>query len=165
MVVHEAEDIIVDVAEEVYFGFDPPVVPVLSERRMLVEKPAVPSAHLVVGEQVRILHVLFLQQVGGFFEQIHVDPGRDCPVFFRDELVPDLGGGKGRGAHFEFFREGLVIEESPGIVEFGVERLFEVGHRLQEVVELGVADEGNDGGIDAVGIGIVRGVIVAFDAP
>ena len=74
VVVHEAEDVVVDVAEEVHLGLHPPVVAVLGQRRVLVEEPAVPAAHLVVRQHVRVLHVLLFQDVGGFFEEIHVDP-------------------------------------------------------------------------------------------
>ena len=140
MVLHEVEDVVVDVAEEAHFRLHPPVVAVLGERGVLVKESAVPPAHLVVGEQVGVLHVLLFEEIGRFFEEVHVDPGGDFPVFFRDDLVPDLGRGLSGGAHFEFFGKGLVIEKGPRVVEFGVESAFEVRHRLYEFVEFRVTD-------------------------
>lgn len=48
IVLHVAEDIVVDVAEEVHLGLDAPVVTHVLEGRLLVEHAAVPAAHLMV---------------------------------------------------------------------------------------------------------------------
>ena len=47
---HVAEDVVVDVAEEMDFGFDAPVVSCVFEGGVVVEEAAVPAAHLVVGD-------------------------------------------------------------------------------------------------------------------
>ena len=86
-------------------------------------------------------------------------------MFSGDQLVANLGGGLGGGASFEFFGEGLVVEEGPWVIEFRVEGAFEVAHGYEEVFKLLVSDERDDGGVDAVGIGIVRGIVVAVYSP
>ena len=48
VVLHPAENIVIDVAEEVDFGLDAPVVADVFEGGMFVEHAAVPAAHLVV---------------------------------------------------------------------------------------------------------------------
>ena len=49
VVVHPAENVVVDVAEEMDFGLDAPVVADVFEGGVFVEHAAVPAAHLVVG--------------------------------------------------------------------------------------------------------------------
>lgn len=60
VVLHIAEDVIVDVAEELDLGLDAPVIAVLLEGRVLVEHAAVPAAHLVVRKLGGVLDVLLL---------------------------------------------------------------------------------------------------------
>ena len=74
MVGHVAEDVVVDVAEEVDFGLDAPVVAGGGEGGVFVEHAAVPAAHLVVGGEVGVLHFLLFEDVGGFFEEVGVYP-------------------------------------------------------------------------------------------
>lgn len=83
---HVAEDVVVDVAEEVHFGLHAPVVAGVRQGRVFVEEAAVPAAHLVVGGEVGVLHLLLFEDVGGFFEEVGVDPGGDGPVVWGDEF-------------------------------------------------------------------------------
>lgn len=64
VVVHVPEDVVVDVAEEVDVGLDAPVVPGVLERRVLVEQPAVPPAHLVVGDHLGVLDATLFEHPG-----------------------------------------------------------------------------------------------------
>ena len=79
---HVAEHVVVDVAEEVDLGLHAPVIPRVSEGRVMVEKAGVPAAHLVVGDQVPILDVLFFEYLRRFDEQVVIYPRGDGPVFF-----------------------------------------------------------------------------------
>ena len=71
---HVAEDVVVEVAEEVDFGLHAPVVAGGGQGGVFVEEAAVPAAHLVVGREVGVLHFLLFEDVGGFFEEVPVDP-------------------------------------------------------------------------------------------
>lgn len=82
VVLHPAENVIVDFTEEVDFGLDPPVVADVFESRVFVEHAAVPAAHLVVGYQGAVLDFLLFEHLCGFIEEIAVDPVGDGPVFF-----------------------------------------------------------------------------------
>lgn len=84
VVLHVAEDVVIDVAEEVDFGLDAPVVADVRQRGVPVEHARVPAAHLVVGDEVAVLDLLLLEHGGGFGEEVVVDPGGDGPVFFGD---------------------------------------------------------------------------------
>ena len=75
VVAHEAEDVIVDVAEEVDVRFDAPVPVEVAEAGVLVEEARVPAAHVPVG-----YHPAFADADGAeVFERVHearfVDPG------------------------------------------------------------------------------------------
>ena len=71
---HVSEDVVVDVAEEVDFGLDPPVVAGVCEGGVLVEHAAVPATHLVVGDDIAVLDVLLFEHCCRFFEEGGVDP-------------------------------------------------------------------------------------------
>lgn len=159
-VVHVAEDVVVDVAEEMHLGFDAPVIADVFQCRVVVEDAAVPAAHLVVGDQVAVLGAFVGEDLAAFAHEVLVDPGGDGPVFWRDDFVVAGGAGFGAGFGLEFFVEGFVVEEGPGIVEFVVPGSFEVAHGCHHPVDFFVADEGEDGGVYAGRVGVVDGVIV-----
>ena len=85
-ILHVPENIVVNVAEELNVGLNAPVVTVFLKSRVLVEHAAVPATHLVVGDLRAVLDVLLLQNLGGFLEELHVDPARDFPVFLGHKL-------------------------------------------------------------------------------
>ena len=74
------------------------------------------------------MDVLLFEHFCAFLEEVVVYPGGDGPVFFGDELVAAFGFCLGAGSGFEFFGEGDVVEEGPGVVEFVVPGSFEVLH-------------------------------------
>ena len=86
MILHPPENIVVDVAEEVYVWFDAPVVLCVCEGGVLAEEAAVPPAHLVVGGLFHVLYFLRDEERDGFVEEVHVDPGRYVPVLGRYEV-------------------------------------------------------------------------------
>lgn len=138
VVFHVAEDVVVDVAEEVHFRLHAPVVPGVGEGGVFVEHAAVPATHLVVGHEVAVLHVLLFKHLGRFLEEVVVYPRGDRPVVFGDcfcESCQDLlepqcklpirtivtfRFGFGLSLRLEFVRKGFVVEESPWIVELAI---------------------------------------------
>lgn len=86
VVLHIAEHIVVDVAEEVNFRLDAPIELGVLEGRVLVKETAVPSAHLVIRQLVGVLDVVFLEDLHGLGVEIVVDPRRLVPVLSRDDL-------------------------------------------------------------------------------
>ena len=79
---HVAEDIVVDVTEEVNFGLHAPIITRIGKGRVVVEEAGIPTAHLVVGDHISVLDALFFKYEGGFGEEVIVDPGGDGPMFF-----------------------------------------------------------------------------------
>ena len=159
---HIAEDVIVDVAEEVDVGLDAPVEIHVGEGGVVREEARIPAAHLVVGYLVGVLNAVFGEDGCGFGEERWVDPRGCGPVGRGDCGEGDLGAGFGADAAFEGFGEGLVVEKSPWVIEFVVEGCFEVADGLDELFELGVADEGEEGGFYAVRVGVIGRIVVAI---
>lgn len=65
---HKTEDVVINIAEEMYFGLYSPVVLYVCQRRVFVEEAAVPAAHLVVGFHASVLDVILFENLGGFLE-------------------------------------------------------------------------------------------------
>ena len=86
MVFHVSEDVVINVAEEVDFRLHAPIISGIRQSRVPVEHAAVPAAHFVVRYQICILNALFEQDVGGFFEQIAINPRGDVPMVRRDDF-------------------------------------------------------------------------------
>ena len=70
VVLHVAEDVVVDVAEELHLGLHAPVVERVLEGGVVVEEAAVPAAHLVVGFFARVLYVVFAEDLGALFIEV-----------------------------------------------------------------------------------------------
>lgn len=86
VIVHVAENVIIDIAEEVHVGFDAPVVLCVGQGRVLVEHAAVPPAHLVVRDLVGILNLLFLQDLDRLVVQVLVNPRWHFPMLLGDKF-------------------------------------------------------------------------------
>lgn len=86
VVFHVAEDIVIDIAEEMDVWFDAPIPLRFLQRRMLVEHAAIPSTHLVVGLQVPVFNVLLFQNLRGLLVEFFVNPFRHLPVFFWNDF-------------------------------------------------------------------------------
>ena len=127
---------------------------------MVEEEAAVPAAHLVVGDLVRVLDVVLLQDLDRLLEEIHVDPVWSGPVLGGDDVVGTRSAGHGLGSCFEFLREFNVVEKRPGIVVFAVPGAFEVAHGGKEVFEFAIADEGEEGCVYSWGGGVGGTVVV-----
>lgn len=86
VVVHISEDIIIDVTEEMDLGFNSPVVACVLQSWVLVEEATIPSTHLVIGDHLRILNTLLLEDFGRFVVQLSIDPGGGGPMFVGDDF-------------------------------------------------------------------------------
>ena len=86
VVLHPTEDIVVDVAEEVDFGFHSPIISDIFQSRVLVEHTTIPAAHLVVRYHRPVLDFLLFQDFCGLVEKVGVDPVRDCPMLLWDDF-------------------------------------------------------------------------------
>lgn len=74
MVFHVAENIVVYVAEKMYFGLHAPVVFCMGKGGVFEEKAGVPTAHLMVGNEIPILNAFLFEDLSGFSKKVLVDP-------------------------------------------------------------------------------------------
>jgi hypothetical protein len=165
VVLHVTEYVVVDVTEELDFGFDAPVIPVVFQGGVVVEQSAVPTAHLVVGDFVRVLNLVFEKYLGGFLVELVGDPGRGVPMAFGNNVVCDFGGCEGGGLLFEFIGEGHVVEKRPRVVELVIPRCLELLHGGKEFVEFFITHKGEEGGIDSRGVVVVGRVVMVGGVP
>ncbi len=71
VVLHVAKNVVVHVTEELDFWLNAPVVFCVCEGRVVVEHARIPAAHLMVGDHVRVLDVVFFENLGRLFEEVH----------------------------------------------------------------------------------------------
>ena len=63
MVVHPAENIVVNVAEEVYLWLHTPIVADVLERWVFVKHATIPATHLMIGYQGTVLNLLLFKHL------------------------------------------------------------------------------------------------------
>lgn len=141
VIAHVAEDIVVNIAEEMHVRLHTPVVLHVEQSRVLVEHAAIPAAHLVVALHACVLHALIGEQLRALLHHISVDPRWDLPVLFWDDLVGNLGLGVFPCFSLEFLGERDVVDESPRVVEFTVPGSLQVLHGLDQLAKLFVAHQ------------------------
>lgn len=76
-----------------------------------------------------------------------------------------FGIGHGLCLLLELVGEGLVVEEDIGVVKLVVPGALEVAHGAEHVVQLLVADQGDEGGIGAAGLFTIGGVVMILCSP
>lgn len=128
VILHEAEHVVVNVAEKVHIGLDAPIVLGVLQRRVVWENAGVPAAHLVVGYLVGILHAILAQNLDRLVVEVLVDPRRRCPVLAGYLFKEDFCVGLFTHGCFEGGGEGFVVEEGPRIVELAVKGTLEIAH-------------------------------------
>lgn len=74
VVFHVAENIVVYIAEKVDFGLHAPVVFCMGEGGVFVEEAGVPTAHLMVRNEISVLNAFLLEDFSGFSKEVFVDP-------------------------------------------------------------------------------------------
>ena len=68
VVAHPAENIVVNIAEEVYFRLHAPIVTDILKGRVFVEHATIPTAHLMVRYHGTVLNFLLFEHLGGLIK-------------------------------------------------------------------------------------------------
>lgn len=107
VVAHEAEDVVVDVAEEVdlacvsiearlcwqvgsqeeYIWFDPPVIVKFHQSWVAIEEPAVPATHMSVRDHITLTNADGVEVFETVHEATFVNPFGQGPMFFGYRFV------------------------------------------------------------------------------
>lgn len=165
VVLHEAEDIVVDITEEVHLGLDSPIVLHIRKSWMLVKQPRIPATHLVVAEQVSVLYILLFQYVCALGEQILIYPARHSPVVVWKNLISDLRFGELPRSLLELLGERYVVEKCPGVIELVIPCSFQIGHGLYDAFQLLITNKRKNCRVNAIRHWVVRSIVVALDSP
>lgn len=121
MHLHELEDIVINITEEMNLRLDAPVPFDVFECWMFEEEARVPTTHLTVTEEVMVLDIVLFQLVEGIGKNLAIYPFRNVPMFSRNNLVARLGFRQCRSALLKVVGKGFVVEEDPRIVELAIE--------------------------------------------
>ena len=82
VVIHPAENVIVDVAEEVDLWLHAPIIADVFKGWVFIEHATIPAAHLMIRYQWAVLNLLLFKHLGGLIKEVAVDPRGYCPVLF-----------------------------------------------------------------------------------
>lgn len=91
VILHVAEYVVVDVAEEVDLGFYAPVPADILQGWVMIEEPRVPTAHLVVRSHSGVLNTFLSKDLSGLFHKVIIDPCRLLPMIGGDKFCIDAG--------------------------------------------------------------------------
>lgn len=144
VIAHEAEDIVVNVAEEVDIRLNPPIPVKILEPWMLVEESTVPTAHVSIAD-----HPSFPNSNGTqVFQAIHepplINPVRQGPMLFRHDFVIAFGRREILCSSPELITKWLIIEEDPRIVVLPIPLEFQLSHTLHQTRKLRVAHQADE---------------------
>ncbi|KAH3681426.1 hypothetical protein WICPIJ_007583 [Wickerhamomyces pijperi] len=132
VVLHELENIVVNVTVDSDVWLHSPVVVVVHHQLVSVEEPGLVAAHVSVRDGVPVDDLLLLHRFSRGSSLVQVDPFREGPVLLWNQTVLGLTGDQSRGGSDELLGEWLVVEEHPIVAVLGVETVFDVSDRTNQ---------------------------------
>lgn len=142
---HEAEGVVVHVAEELDAGLDAPVVLVVEHERLVEEEARLEAAHVAVADGVAVDDFALLHVGAHALRLVLVDPLGEGPVLGGDEAVVGVARDEPRRDLLEVLVEGLVVEEDPVVVVTLVEAVLDLLDRRGDVPHVVVARQRHEG--------------------
>lgn len=149
VLLHEAERIVVDIAEELNGGLNTPVVVVVHHGRLAEEETRLETAHVAVAHRVAVDDLALGHVLANLAGLLLVNVLRERPVLLGDLAIVSLAGNKGGGDLLEGGIERLVVQEDPVIVVAAVESVLNLTDGAGNVPDIGITGEGDEGGIHA----------------
>lgn len=149
VLVHVAEGVVVDVAVELDARLDTPVVVVVHHKGLAEKEAGLETAHVAVADAVTVDDLALSHVLANLLGLLLVDVGRERPVLGRNLAIVRLAGNKGGGDLLEGVVERLIVEEDPVVVVAAVEAVLDRADRLCNFPYIGVASQGDKGGIHA----------------
>lgn len=146
---HEAEGVVVDVAEELDARLDAPVPLVVHHQWLAEEEAGLEAAHVAVADGVAVDDLALGHVLADLLRLVLVDEIREGPVLLGDLAVVRLSGDEGARDLLEGAVEGLVVQEHPVVVVSAVEAVLDLADGLGDLPDVAVAGERDKGGIHA----------------
>lgn len=149
ILLHEAEGVVVDIAEQLDAGLDAPVVFVVHHQRLTEEKARLEAAHVAVADAVTVDDLALGHVLAHLLGLVLVDVVGERPVLLGNLAVVRLARHQRRGDLLERRIERLVIEEDPVVVVAAIETILDVSDRFRDLPDVGVACKSDKGCVDS----------------
>lgn len=144
---HQAERVVVDVAEQLDGGLHTPVVLIVEHELLAKEETRLEATHVTITLGVAVDDLASLHVLSDLLCLILVDPLGVGPVLLRNQAVVGGAGNERGGDLLEGLVEWLVVQEDPVVVEAAVEAILNLADRASDFPNIAIASEGNKGGI------------------
>ncbi|KAK1849758.1 hypothetical protein CCHR01_07576 [Colletotrichum chrysophilum] len=167
VLLHEAERVVVDVAEKLNGGLDTPVVVVVHHGGLAEEESRLETAHVTVADRVTVDDLALGHVLANLACLLLVNVLGERPVLLGNLAVDGLAGHKGGSDLLEGGIERLVVQEDPIVVVAAVEAVLNLANGTGNVPDIRVTGEGDEGrvhagtrgdaAVEVVPAGLVRG--------
>jgi hypothetical protein len=144
VLVHDAEGIVVDIAEELDRGLNTPVVLVVHHEFLSEEETRLESAHMTVADGVTVDDLALMHVLTNLTGLLLVNPFRERPVLLGNQTIMSLARAKRSGDLLELLIERLVVEEDPIIVVAAVETILDLSDGLGNLPDVLVSSESDE---------------------
>jgi len=146
---HEAEWVIMNIAEQLDARLNAPVVFVVHHQRLTEEESRLKTAHVSVADTVAVNNLALGHVLANLSRPFLVDMRRERPMFSRDLTIVGLSRYKRRGHLLKCGIKWLVVEENPVVVVPAIEAVLDLADGLCNLPNVGVTGQGDKGSIDA----------------
>ncbi|TKW55601.1 hypothetical protein CTA1_12336 [Colletotrichum tanaceti] len=149
VLLHEAEGIIVNIAEELDGGLDAPVVVVVQHGFLLEEEARLEATHVAVAHRVAVDDLALGHVLANLAGLFLVNPLGERPMLLRDLAIDRLARDKRGSDLLEGGIERFVVQKDPVIVVAAVEAVLNLTNGTGDVPNVRVAGEGDEGSVHA----------------
>lgn len=143
VLVHEAEGVVVDVAEQLDAGLHTPVVVVVEHELLSEEETGLKSAHVAVADAVAIDDLFGSHVLAHLLGLLLVDVRRERPMLLGNQAVVRLARNQRGSNLFKRLIKRLVIEEYPVVVVSPVEAVLDLTDGLCNLPDVTIASQCN----------------------
>ena len=130
VLVHDAERIVVNVAEELDGRLNTPVVFVVHHELLSEEETGLESAHVTVADRVTVDDLALMHILTDLAGLLLVNPLGEGPVLLGNQTIVSLTRAERSGNFLELLIERLVVKENPVIVVSAVETILNLANGL-----------------------------------
>lgn len=136
VLVHDAERIVVNIAEELDGGLNTPVVFVVHHELLSEEETGLESAHVTVADRVTVDDLALMHILANLLSLLLVNPLGERPVLLRNQTIVSLTRAERSGDLLELLIERLVVEENPVVVVSTVEAILNLADGLSNLPDV-----------------------------
>ncbi len=140
---HDAEGVVVNIAEKLDGGLDTPVVFVVKHQWVAEEESRLKATHVTVAHRVAIDDLPGLHILTDLLGLVLVDPFGEGPVLLGNLAIVGFSGCQGCCNLLECVIKGLVVKEDPVVIIAAVETILDLSNGLGNIPNIAVASQSN----------------------